>query len=78
MYLIIQLLNIMIGEIVMPKIEVDEAYLRSLEKDSYMLQYLDACGAPFLPVWDEAQKMFDEEHEQLDGYDDAKDIGYDH
>jgi|TARA_R110001599_G_scaffold101898_5_gene260415 hypothetical protein len=60
-------------------IEVDEDYFKSIERDSYMLQYLDACGAPSLPVWDEAKAMFDKEHEEeLDGYDDAKDVGYDY
>jgi hypothetical protein len=39
-------------------VEVESAYLESIERDSYFLQCLDACGAPFTDVWAEAQEMF--------------------
>lgn len=61
-------------------IEVDEAYYKQIEKDSHMLECLDACGLPNLPIWDKAKAMYNEESndEELDGYDDAKDVGYDY
>jgi hypothetical protein len=59
-------------------IEVDEEYFNSIQNDSYMLQCLDACGAPSLPVWEEAQALFDKESVVLDGNDDVKDVGYDY
>ena len=40
-------------------VEVESAYLESIERDSFFLQCLDACGAPFTDVWAEAQAMFD-------------------
>jgi len=40
---------------------VDKKYLLALQRDSSMLECLDACGAPSLPIWDEALEMFEVE-----------------
>lgn len=36
-------------------------YYESLTRDSEFLECLDACGAPFLPIWEEAEAMFQAE-----------------
>ena len=38
-------------------------YYESLVRDAEFLECLDACGAPFLPIWEEAEAMFQEELE---------------
>jgi len=47
-------------------VEVDAVYLATIERDSFFLQCLDACGAPYTDVWDEALQMFESEVENND------------
>ena len=49
------------------KVEVDSKYLKMLEKDSEMMQCLDACGVCDWEGYSEAQEMYDQESGTPDG-----------